>query len=302
MAATAMAQAAGGGRGRGTLGFAVPATLVVAAVILLPMILLLRYSLNLYDRYDLMIEAVTLENYAAILRDPFYRDVLVRTVQMAAVSTAITAVLAFPVAYAIARAPARWKSLLVILVVFPLLVGNIVRAAGWMALLGTGGFVNRVVTGLGLADQPLEMLYTPAAVVLGIVSVVLPFMILTMQSTLENIDPSLEEAAGNLGAGPARVFARVVLPLAMPGVIAGSVLVFILSMNAYATPLLLGGPRFHVMSTQVYQQIVGQANWPFGAALAFVLMITTLVLTVASAALMNRHGAARSGAAGRGGE
>jgi putative spermidine/putrescine transport system permease protein len=273
---------------------AVPATLLVAAILGLPLVLLFRYSLNQYDRYDLMREALTLDNYAAIFRDAFFRNVLLRTILVAAISTAVALALALPVAYFIARAPARFKSALIILVVFPLLVGNLVRAAGWMAVMGNRGFVNQLLLGLGLIDEPLEILYTPTAVVIGIIAVVLPFMTLTLQSVLEQIDPSLEEAAGNLGARPFTAFRRVVLPLAMPGVIAGTVLVFILCMNAYATPVLLGGPRFHMMAPQVYEQITGQSNWPFGGALAFILMATTLVLTVASTQLMQKSYARRA--------
>ncbi len=273
---------------------AVPATLLVVMILGLPLVLLFRYSLNQYDRYDMMREALTLDNYAAIFRDAFFRNVLLRTILVAAISTAVALVLALPVAYFIARAPARFKSALIILVVFPLLVGNLVRAAGWMAVMGNRGFVNQLLLGLGLIDEPLEILYTPTAVVIGIIAVVLPFMTLSLQSVLEQIDPSLEEAAGNLGARPFTAFRRVVLPLAMPGVIAGTVLVFILCMNAYATPVLLGGPRFHMMAPQVYEQITGQSNWPFGGALAFILMGTTLVLTIASTQLMQKSSARRA--------
>jgi len=280
-------------RGRSFL-LAVPATLLVVMILGLPLVLLFRYSLNQYDRYDMMREALTLDNYAAIFRDAFFRNVLMRTILVAAISTAVALALALPVAYFIARAPARFKSALIILVVFPLLVGNLVRAAGWMAVMGNRGFVNQLLLGLGLIDEPLEILYTPTAVVIGIIAVVLPFMTLSLQSVLEQIDPSLEEAAGNLGARPFTAFRRVVLPLAMPGVIAGTVLVFILCMNAYATPVLLGGPRFHMMAPQVYEQITGQSNWPFGGALAFILMGTTLVLTIASTQLMQKSYARRA--------
>lgn len=273
---------------------ALPATLLVALIVGLPMMLLFRYSLNQYDRYDLMREALTLDNYLAIFRDSFFRNVLLRTIVVATISTGAALVLGFPVAYFLARAPAHWKSFLIILVVFPLLVGNLVRAAGWMAVMGNRGFVNQLLLGVGVIDEPLEILYTPTAVVIGIIAVVLPFMTLSLQSVLEQVDPSLEEAAGNLGARPFTAFRRVVLPLAMPGVIAGTVLVFILCMNAYATPVLLGGPRFHVMAPQVYEQITGQSNWPFGGALAFILMATTLVLTVASTQLMQKRYARRA--------
>ncbi len=288
-AADAVAGTAQAAAGRRNFALALPATLVVLVVLALPLVLLFRYSLNEYDRFDMMREAFTFRNYAAIFGDPFFRNVLTRTIMVAAISTTLALVLGFPVAYFIARAAVRWKSALIICVVFPLLVGNLVRAAGWMAVMGNRGFVNQTFLALGLIDQPLEILYTPLAVVIGIVAVVLPFMILTLQSVLEGVDPSLEEAAENLGARPATTFRRVVLPLAMPGVIAGTVLVFILSMNAYATPILLGGPRFHMMAPQVYQQITGQSNWPFGAALAFILMGTTLVLTVVSTTMLQRR-------------
>jgi putative spermidine/putrescine transport system permease protein len=268
---------------------ATPATALVLVVLAAPLVLLFRYSLNRYDRIEFMIEAVTLENYVEFLRDPFYQDVLVRTIEVAALSTAITLVMALPVAYYIARAPARWKSALIMLVVFPLFIGNAVRAAGWMAVMGNAGFLNTGLLWLGVVEEPLTILYTQTAVVVGIVAVVLPFMILSIQSVIETVDPSVEEAARNLGATPLQTFRRIVLPLAMPGVIAGTILVFILCMNAYATPVLLGGPRFHMMAPKVYEEITENANWPFGAALAFILMVATLALTVLSAWLVQRR-------------
>ena len=268
---------------------ATPATALVAVVLLFPLVLLFRYSLNRHDRIEFMIEAVSPENYLEFLRDPFYQDVLLRTVEVAALSTAITLVMALPVAYFVARAPARWKSALIMLVVFPLFIGNAVRAAGWMAVMGNAGFLNRSLQWAGAIGEPLEILYTQTAVVVGIVAVVLPFMILSIQSVIETVDPSVEEAARNLGATPMQTFRRIVLPLAMPGVIAGTILVFILCMNAYATPVLLGGPRFHMMAPKVYEEITENANWPFGAALAFILMIATLALTILSAWILQRR-------------
>ncbi|MBB4038439.1 putative spermidine/putrescine transport system permease protein [Microvirga flocculans] len=279
-----------GGKSRHNVAsLAVPATLTVAGILFLPLLMLFRISFNQYDRYDLMIETFTLSNYTEILTDSFYRSVLLRTFEVAVLSTAVTLALAFPVAYFVARAPARWKSLLIILTIFPLFVGNMVRAAGWMAIMGNQGFLNQILLKMGLIGTPIEILYTPSAVFVGIVAVVLPFMILSLQSVIEGIDPNLELAASNLGAGPLMTFRHVILPLALPGVLAGTVLVFILCMNAYAMPVLLGGPRFHVMAPQVYQQITGQSNWPFGGALAFILMMTTLILTFVSTSVIQRQ-------------
>jgi putative spermidine/putrescine transport system permease protein len=156
-------------------------------------------------------------------------------------------------------------------------------------VFGNRGALNAALISLGLIDAPLDIMYTPLAVVVGIVGFDLPFMVLTLQSVIEGIDPALEEAALGLGAPPLRAFARVTLPLSLPGVVAGSLLCFILAMNAYATPVLLGGPRFQMMAPVVYTQISEQSNWPLGGALAFVLMIATLALTVGANTLVQRR-------------
>jgi len=146
----------------------------------------------------------------------------------------------------------------------------------------------------GIITSPLQIMFTEGAVVAGIIAVNLPYMVLTLQSVIEGINRNVEEAAFSLGAGPATMFRRVLLPLSLPGILAGTILTFILGMNAYATPVLLGGPRFHMMAPQVYEQITGQSNWPFGGALAFILMGTTLVLTIASTQLMQKGYARRA--------
>jgi putative spermidine/putrescine transport system permease protein len=266
-----------------------PASLVVTLGIVVPIVILFRYSLNQYTPAKVMVDAVTLENYVKFFTDPFYIAVLLRTIRVAAVCTLICVVLAFPMAYGLARTRSRHKNLLLMIVILPLFVGNAVRAAGWMVLFGNKGFVNTVAMGAGLTREPMQIMYTELAVVIGIVAVNLPFVVLTLQAVLEGIDRALEEAALGLGANPWRTFWHVILPLAMPGVIAGTILSFILAMNAYATPVLLGGPTFHMMGPTVYNQFAGLSNWPFGAALAFVLMTATLLLTVTSNWLAQRR-------------
>ena len=148
----------------------------------------------------------------------------------------------FPLAYVLARTRTRYKNILIMLVVLPLFVGNAVRAAGWMVAFGNKGVINASLMGAGAISTPLEIMFTETAVIIGITAVNLPFMVLTLQSVIEGIDRSVEEAAFNLGATPLQMARRVLLPLAMPGVLAGTILTFILAMNAYATPVLLGGP------------------------------------------------------------
>src|SRR2546423_13049595 len=175
------------------------------------------------------------------------------------------------------------------LVVLPLFVGNAVRAAGWMVAFGSKGLINSSLMGLGVLSNPLEIMSSGSAVIVGITAVNLPFMVLTLQSVIEGIDRSVEEAAFNLGATPLQMARRVLFPLAMPGVLAGTILTFILAMNAYATPVLLGGPRFQMMGPLVYNQFVQQNNWPFGGAIAFILMTGTLILTLTANLLVQRR-------------
>ncbi len=256
-----------------------PATLYVAVCLLLPMMILFRYSLNAFVPGKFMVDALTLDNYIKFFTDPYYSAVWLRTMRVAAICTGFCLVLGFPLAYVLARMQSRFKNILIILVVLPLFVGNAVRAAGWMVSLGNKGAFNQLMISMGLIETPIEIMYTEWAVLIGIIAVNLPFMVLTLQSVIENIPRHLEEAAFSLGAVPAVMVRQVLWPLAMPGILAGSILTFILAMNAYATPVLLGGPKFQVMGTLIYGQFAQQNNWPFGGALSFILMSTTLVLT-----------------------
>jgi putative spermidine/putrescine transport system permease protein len=266
-----------------------PAILVVLFVIVLPGVQLVRYSFNHFDSVQMMQAAFTLENYVQFLTDPYYHAVLWTTIKVAALCTALSLVLGFPVAYVLAKTQSRFKSQLVMLLVFPLLVGNVVRAAGWMVMLGNAGFVNALLMALGVVDQPVRLLYTPFAVVAGTTAVVLPYMILTLQSVLEGLDFSIEEAARNLGASFGQTLARVVLPISAPGVAAGTMLVFILCMNAYATPVLLGGTGITMMTPAIYDQIAKANNWPFGAVLSLVSMVVTFALALLSHWIIQRR-------------
>ena len=260
-----------------------PATIFVVAGLLLPLLILFRYSFNRFEPRRMMVDAFSAENYIKFFTDPYYTAILFTTMRVAALCTIICLIMGLPLAYVLARTRTRYKNILIMLVVLPLsFVGNAVRAAGWMTLFGTKGFLNVTLMQLGLISTPVEIMYTEMAVVAGIIAVNLPYMVLTLQSVIEGIDRNVEEAAFSLGAGPSTMFRRVLLPLALPGILAGTILTFILGMNAYATPVLLGGPKFKMMGPLVFGQFQLN-NWPFGAAVAFVLMAATLILT----AIMN---------------
>lgn len=279
-----------GGAGRPVLpvlGLSGPAAVFVILALVGPLAIMFRYSFDRFVPGELMQSALTLENYVKFATDGFYRSVLFTTLWISALSTAICLVAGFPVAYYIARhAAGRWKSRLLIVVILPLLMGNAVRTAAWMVILGDRGVVSTLVASTGL--PALKLMYTPTAVVIGLVSVTLPFMIITLQSVIEGIDPNVELAAESLGASHLDVLRRVLLPLALPGILAGTMLCFTLCMNAYATPVLIGGPQFHMMAPTVYQQVAKAMNWPFGSAVAFVLMGVTLLLTLLATALVQR--------------
>ena len=265
-----------------------PATVFVAAGLLAPLAILFRYSFNTINPQRVMLETFSLDNYTKFFADPYYTGVLWTTLRVAALCTVACLVMGFPLAYVLARTQSRFKNVLIMLVVLPLFVGNAVRAAGWMTLFGSKGFLNVTLMQLGFITEPLQIMYTESAVVAGIIAVNLPYMVLTLQSVIEGINRNIEEAAFSLGAGPMTMFGRVLLPLSLPGILAGTILTFILGMNAYATPVLLGGPKFRMMGPLVYGQFQLN-NWPFGASVAFVLMTATLGLTAAANILVQRR-------------
>jgi len=269
-----------------------PATVFVCLTMVAPLLLLARYTLNRFDPAELMVAAWTAQNYARFFTDPFYLAVLLTTVRVAVVVTAACLVMGIPMAWRLARSESRWKSAYVMAMVLPLVIGATTRTAGWMILFSHGGMID-IATRALFGVSSVGLANTELAVIIGIVSINLPFTVLTLQAVFEGIDPRLEEAAASMGAAPARSFQRVVLPLAMPGVLIAAVLCFILGMNAFATPLLLGGPRFQMMAPLLYWEFSSNNNWPFAGVLAFVLMASSLALTLAAGAVIPRRYRAR---------
>lgn len=262
---------------RTAVGLVAPASLLVILFLALPLLLLFRYSLNRFVPGQFMVEALTAENYVKVVSDPYYLAVFKTTLGMAAGVTLVCLIVGFPLAMLLSRMPPRIKSIMILAVILPLFVGNAVRAAGWMVAFGQRGIINWLLDAGGWPT--VEIMYTPLAVFIGIISVNLPFVVLTLQAVIEGIEAVAEEAALSLGATPFETWRLVTLPLALPGVLAAGMLCFILAMNAYATPVLLGGPRFQMMAPVVANEVLNQSNWPFGGALAFMLMLATLALT-----------------------
>lgn len=235
-----------------------------------------------------------LTHYRAFLGDPFFLDILVRSLGMSAQVTVWCLLLGFPLAYALSRARGWARALLYFTVLVPLLTSAVVRTFGWMILLSNNGFINKALLAWGIVEAPVPMMYRMSGVVIALVQVLLPFMILALDAALLNIDRQLYDAARNLGAGAGRIFLQVTLPLSLPGIVSGSVLVFTLAISAFVTPSLIGGPRNPVMATLIYQQGIALLNWPFGAAISFV-MLAVLLAILAAALTLSGRAARRSG-------
>jgi putative spermidine/putrescine transport system permease protein len=216
--------------------------------------------------------------YRRFLLDDFYRGFLTETVLVSVVTTAACVVLSFPVAYQLARAKPGTKGVLLTLLIAPLMVGDVVRGYGWLIAIGDFGVVNQMLTGLGIVQKPVRLIFTPTGVVLGLVEVLLPFMVLPLAAAIGGIPPELEEAARSLGARSARVFRKIVFPLSLPGLAAGVVIVFALSMGSFAIPLFLGGVKVNMVGPLIFQQATLTVDWPFAAAVSSVLFATSLLL------------------------
>ena len=203
---------------------------------------------------------------------------LVFTLGTAAVILGLCLIIGYPVAYFVALLPSRRRMVVLLLLLFPLMVSNVVRAYGWVAILGRRGVINTGLRDLGLIDVPLDLLYSTEAVVVGLMTILLPYMVISIANTLSGLDPRYEEAAQSLGAGPIRTFVHVTLPLSTPGVASGMLLVFLLTLSAYVTITLLGGPRSKLLVSMIYDSVVS-FQWPRAAALAFILLAIALALT-----------------------
>lgn len=256
-----------------------PARIWMAVFFLAPLLIVGVYSFLTKGIYGGVERPWTLENYSRFA-DPLYAAILLRSFVMATAATALCLLLAFPLALFISRG-ARNKTFYLYLVILPFWTSFLVRTYAWLFLLRDTGLVNTILERAGLIRAPLPLLYNDGAVLLGLVYGYLPFMALPLYATLERIEPGLLEAAADLGARPLTTLFRVIVPLAKPGIWAGSALVFIPSLGAYLTPDLLGGGKTVMIGNLVQNQFTTARDWPFGSAASLVLMaLTTLLLAI----------------------
>lgn len=264
-----MLSATTGGRGSG-IGFAMPAILLLLAFFVIPVALLLMRSVTEPEP--------GLQNYATLLGSTTYAKIFFNTFFVAGVVTAITVLIAFPVAWALAIMPARWAAVIFAVILLSMWTNLLARTYAWMVLLQQTGLINRMLKAIGLIDQPLQLTNNLIGVTIGMVYIMLPFMILPLLGVIRKIDPAILQAAALCGATRAQALRRVLLPLAAPGLASGGLMVFVMSLGYFVTPSLLGGTANMMLAELIAQQVQSLVNWGMGGAAAFVLLVVTLGL------------------------
>jgi len=254
-----------------------PAFLWILLFFLIPLVIMLVYSFCQRGRFGGVVWNFTFSNYLQIL-NPLYLKPILRSFWMAIVTTILCLFMGYPVAYYISERSPRIRNILFILIILPFWTNFVVRTYSWMIILREGGLINTVLTKLELIEEPLQLLFTKKAVIIGLVYGYLPFMVLPLYASIEKVDRSLIEAARDLGANGFRTFWRVMLPLTMPGIIAGSILVFVPTLGAFITPDLLGGAKETMIGNLIQNQYLKVRNWPFGSAMSFILLGIVLAM------------------------
>ena len=256
-----------------------PTNIYLLLFTVLPLLLVVGLSFLSRGSYGEVTYRFNLGNYTRLF-DPLYARILFYSLVVGLGTTLISLLLGYPMAYYIARAPARKRSLYLFLILLPFWTNFIIRIYAWIMILRAEGFLNSFLQWIGIIHQPLNILYTPTAVLIGMVYEFLPFMVLPLYTSLEKIKEAQLEAAADLGAPPWKTFLRVTLPLSVPGMIAGTILVFIPAMGMFVVPDLMGGAKTILIGNVIRNQFLTARDWPFGAAASMLLMLLTMVFTL----------------------
>ena len=255
-----------------------PGLLWLGLLMVVPCLLifvLIFFERGIYGGIDW--NAATLENIRRAF-DPLYLSIFIDSAVIAGLATLIALLIGYPAAYAIAKAPAERQTALLFLAMLPFWTNYLIRTYAWIVLLNPAGLANSLLLQAGVIGEPLPLLYNKPAVILGLVYSYTPFVILAIYSSLQRLDPSYAEASRDLGAGAATTFLRIILPLTAPGVAAGAVFVFVLSIGNFVTPDLLGGGKFQMVGNLIYDQFLSARDWPFGATLSALLIALMMIL------------------------
>ena len=266
-----------------------PGVLVALAFVAVPLVITLSLSLYPFLPGGGVGDHMTIANYADVARDEYFHVIFARTFGMAILVTLLCIVMGVPEAYVLSRLSKRWRAVSIVIVLGPMLISVVVRTLGWAVLLGNEGVINKLLLGTGLVDEPVKMMFTFTGVVVALVHVLVPFMVLAVWASLQKLDATIEQAAQSLGAGLTTVMRRIVFPQVIPGVLSGGLIVFALAASAFATPAIIGGRRLKVVPTTIYDEFLGNLNWPLGAALAVALLGIVLVVSLGMNRLIERR-------------
>jgi putative spermidine/putrescine transport system permease protein len=271
------AQVDGSSNGVAAAWMVLPALALLVVFFALPYLTIVTMSLRETSTRAVYGDGFTIAHYTTALGDAYIWGILGRTLMVGVIVTVLALLLGYPVAYHLAKSRSRWTSLLYIFVLSPLLVGLVVRTFAWMIILSNNGVANQALRALGLVDFPLQLMNNTLGVTIALTHVFLPFVILPLLGNLQAISPDLAMASRSLGASRLRTFLKVTLPLSLPGIQAGTILVFVLSISAYVTPAMLGGTGGRTMSVLVVQYLVDNFRWPAGAALAIIMAAVAVI-------------------------
>lgn len=276
-------------RGMAPWLLASPALLLFLALLVVPLGLTAALSFHVFDGMRGLQPGYTWSHYAEVFGDGYYYQIFLRTAAMALGVTVICMVIGIPETLILARMRAPWRGAFLMVILGPLLISVVVRTLGWSVLLGTRGIVNTVLLSLGIVDEPVRFLFSMLGVVIAMTHVFVPFMVISVWSSLLKLDKQIEHAARSLGARPAAAFRRVVFPQLMPGILSGAIIVFALSASAFATPSIIGGRRVKVVSTAVYDEFLNSLNWPLGATIAILLLVANICIIVGCNRIVERR-------------
>jgi putative spermidine/putrescine transport system permease protein len=273
--------------------FLVPALLIFGVFYVIPMLTFVLSSFRPDLGLGRVGDVYTLRNFGHFLTDRFYLLVLWNTGKLSFYIVVASLLMGFPMAYFLARSSQNVTKVLIPILLLSSFITLVIRALGWVILLGNNGLVNKTLLLLGVPGAPVELLNHARGVVLGMVHYVLPLMTLTLMSVVQTIPPSLERAAENLGASRLHVYTRVILPLSLPGILAASLLIFSFSMGSFAMPLLLGGGKVYVLPILIYQEVMTKTRYAMGATMALILVVLVLFVNILSFAVMTKYRAPR---------
>jgi putative spermidine/putrescine transport system permease protein len=259
-----------------------PAGLFVLAIYAWPTLGLFRNAFNETGPTGALVETWSLKTTAEVLEDSFTFELTLNSLWLSLSATLLALAMSYPVALFLFRTNSRFRGLLAVVAIMPMLISGVVRVFGWLAILGDRGLVNSLAQSLGLISAPMKLVFNWTGVTIGLAESIMPYMILALLAGFGQLDRTLEEASRSLGATPTRTFLRVTLPLSLPALALAAGLGFVLSMSAYITPKLLGGGRVFVLATEIFEQATTNTNWPTAAALALYTLAFMLALVLAS--------------------